>query len=58
MGTGLTFKTAKEALVAEYKKAGTAESFLQTVVPLLEEITGLGINVSMAGDEDTDEESE
>ena len=47
MGTGLTFKTAKEALTAEFKKAGTIDNFLGTVLPIPEEITGTTIQFNV-----------
>jgi len=34
-------------VVAEYKKSGSAEAFLEALVPMIEEITGETINVTI-----------
>jgi hypothetical protein len=50
MGSGLSFKTAKAALIADYKKSESKEEFLGKVVTYLEEIVGEPVTLTLGGE--------
>ena len=56
MGKGVTYGDPKSHLFSEYKKAGGTEGFLEKIVPILEEITGTSLTVTVNEEETTESE--
>ena len=56
MGKGVTYGDPKSHLFSEFKKAGGTEGFLEKIVPILEEITGTSLTVTVNEEETTESE--